>query len=193
VATQLIMDRFPQLKRHVPEMFNAPGRLLYIGANERRHHYCPELFAAGNELTVLEAWEQNIAGLKRKEMFHNVVLGDARCVDTIQLGRRMFDYVVFWHGPEHLAVDELEGTVTKIERVTQKIVVLASPWGLYPQDAVGGNEFEIHQASLYPDDYKNLGYNVKTLGSPNVVDSHILAWKRLSFSARRRKITSPIL
>ncbi len=188
MATELIRARYPQLQDNVPELFESPGTLLYIGANTRRHHYCPELFAAGNELTVLEVWEPNIAGLKSKEMFRKVILGDVRSLESLALGRRMFDYVMHWHGPEHLPVNEYAEAIRAMERIAKRCVILASPWGVYQQGAYGGNEFETHQVSLYPTDFQDLGYMTRTLGVPDVIDSNILAWKRLPFVNRRRKV-----
>jgi len=188
VVTELIRRRFPQLQKNVPELFESPGSVLYVGANKNRHHYMYELFSAGNEITVLEIWQPYIDEIAHKEMIHHIIQGDIREVDILQLGHRMFDYVFWWHGPEHIPESDLPETLMQIERITKKTVVLGSPWGRYPQGEVRGNPFEAHVAEIRPKILQELGYKTLTLGIEDVIDSNILAWKRLRYTNRRRTI-----
>jgi len=189
MATQLIMDRWPNLQRNVPELFDVqPGSIdmLYIGANRNRHHYMPEFYGLGYRITLLEVWEPYLKGMEHKEMVFRAVLGDVRDAATLSLGKRMFDVVFFWHGPEHLPHEDLEDTLFSLERISRSLVVLGCPWGKYPQGAVNGNPYEVHASQLTPADFQKYGYSVDTLGTRDVIDSNVLAWKVLPRRVRRR-------
>jgi hypothetical protein len=56
-------------------------------------------------------------------------------------------------------------------------VVLASPWGTYPQGAHGGNPAETHLWSVTPRDFEAFGYQTRTDGAADVPGSEIVAWK----------------
>ena len=187
MATQLIQDRFPQLLKVVPELEKKPGTLLYVGANANRHHYMPEFYLVGHEITVLEVWQPYIDGIIQKEMIHHIVQGDVRKVDEIALGHNLFDYSFWWHGPGHIHKEELAETVARLERITSKIVILGCPWGIYPQGTVNGNPFETHESALCPEDFEELGYETTTLGKKSVIDSNIVSVKRLRVAKRRRR------
>jgi len=191
MATQLIMDRWPQLIETVPELIESPGKLLYVGANKNRHHYMKELYDAGNEISVLEVWEPYVDGIRHKEMISSINIGDIREVSDIELKYSMYDYVLWWHGPEHITIHELAKTLYHIEKITKSIVILGSPWGKYPQGVVNGNPFETHEAYLDQKDYNQYGYETKTLGVRDVIDSNILAVKRLKPAKRMRRISFP--
>jgi len=186
VATPLILARWPQIIDRVPELIEEPGDLLYVGANKDRFHYGIDLYRAGNRLTVLEIWPPYIDEIKHKEMIHNIVCGDVREADRLVLGHHMFDYTVWWHGPEHLDYEDIPDALWRLERITRRVVILGSPWGRYPQGTVHGNPYEAHRSALMPDDFQQWGYETATLGEPHVIDSNILAWRRLKYTRRRR-------
>ena len=192
MATQLIQDRWPQLQQEVPEIFSSQGTMLYVGANKNRHHYMPDFYTLGYEITLLEIWEPSLRGIEHKKMIHRAVLGDVRHAADTKLGKNMFDVVFYWHGPEHLRREDLEDTLFGLERITNRAGVLGSPWGKYPQGAVNGNPFETHASALTPADYQQYGYQTATLGVENVIDSNVLAWKLLRPQRRRRSAKKDI-
>jgi hypothetical protein len=58
-------------------------------------------------------------------------------------------------------------------------VILGCPWGEYVQGAYGGNPYEEHVATLQPEDFEALGYEVTTLGTQNDPASNIVAIKNV--------------
>jgi hypothetical protein len=154
--------------------------LLYIGANPQRLELLDIFYNAGYKIDVLEIFPANVEGLKeinRKEkIFNKIILGDVREIDETMTDRK-YDIVCWWHGPEHVKKHYFAPTLRQLENLTIHITVLGCPWGKYPQGALYGNEYEKHESSLYPKDFRELGYNVKMIKKPNKRGSNILAWK----------------
>lgn len=172
--------RIGQLRLMVPQLFKEPGTLLYVGACERRCQCAGQLFKAGNELTALEIWDVSLEKLKASRMaswFTHFVLGDVRELGNYKLPHDQFDYGFWWHGPEHVSCHEFVPTVKKLETITKKIVVLASPWGRAFGPVVFGNPHNAHRCYLHIEDYMALGYRVAAIGPKNKPFGNILAWK----------------
>lgn len=163
-----------QLAQKVPQLFSAPGRLLYVGARGNRTEGLVEMIEAGHEITVLEIWGPNADFCRKWVPVADVVQADVRDVDNCGLGR--FKAVFWWHGPEHVNKSEVAGVLEKLEAIAD-LVVLGCPWGIYEQGPEGGNPFERHLSYLYSSDFEALGYETATLGRRDVRGSHLLAWK----------------
>lgn len=162
---------------YLPELFNQPGSLLYIGARADAHSWLYELKDAGHLITVLEVWAENVYGLMGNVAIYDLVQGDVRQVNEIFENK--FDYVFWWHGPEHLLQSQITETIEKLEAKTNKLIALACPYGIYPQGAHGRNPHEVHLSSIYPNFFEWLGYEVATDGAPDVAGGEIVAWKRM--------------
>lgn len=153
--------------------------LLYVGASPNRFELIDEFYYAGYEIDILEIFEPNLRSLevlnRRWKIFKTVMLGDVRNVE--QILKHQYDVVVFWHGPEHLGALEITPTIRKLEDFAKHLLICGCPWGDYPQGAIKGNEYERHLSSLFPKDFKALGFNTKTLRTPGR-GSNLLAWKK---------------
>ncbi|MDZ4346859.1 MAG: class I SAM-dependent methyltransferase [Candidatus Binatia bacterium] len=168
--------RLEQLLEFAPEVF-APGTLLYIGASVRRAHCLADLIKSGRDVTILEAWPENVEYF-REQPDVEVFCGDVREIASIDLMHDLYDVAFWWHGPEHVHKEELVKVLAAVER-RSRMIVLASPWGISSQTAIDGNEYEKHLSSLYPEDFEEMGYEVSTIGQPNGrAQSNILAVKR---------------
>jgi hypothetical protein len=90
--------------------------------------------------------------------------------------------VMWWHGPEHETKDRLFrlGLLNRLEKIAIDYIIIGFPYGKAPQGVVKGNIREIHVSTLYPGDFKNIGYETEVIGLPDVPGSHVLAYKRLS-------------
>lgn len=157
------------IRPFLPELFTDPGTLLYIGARADAHSWLDELIEAGQQVTVVEIWPANVVGLSA----YNAIQGDARTVTG------EYDYIFWWHGPEHLARDEAEATLRRLETMARRTLAAACPFGIYPQGAHEGNPNEEHKTTFYPADFEALGYSVKTDGLPDEAGSEIVVWKRM--------------
>lgn len=163
------------IRPYLPQLFNEPGSLLYIGARSDAHSWLPQLHEAGNIITVLEVWHENIQGLIEDRRISVLIQGDVRQVDD--LFGNTFDYIMWWHGPEHLSYDEIQPTLSKLESLAAKLVTVACPYGYYPQGPHKGNPYETHLTTLYPEHFTEWGYEVRTDGVKDVAGGEIVAWK----------------
>lgn len=162
----------------LPELFTEPGGLLYIGASRNRQQCLSELIEAGNQIMILEIWPDNAKFLREKGF--SVVEGDVR---KVPFSSTSFDYVFWWHGPEHIKKAELGNTVHDLERLSRRVVLMACPWGRNRQGEFDGNPFERHLSSLYDRDFRKLGCETAHLGAKNhPPHSAIIAWKRIGIS-----------
>lgn len=168
-------NRWYQCLNCIPQLREG-GRTLYVGANRLRAPECVELlYRLGHELTLLEIFPANAEHYRGDGRFQEVIEGDVRDVELSE-----YDTIFWWHGPEHVPIDDFEPTVARLEEAAKKLVVLSSPWGHYEQGPVYGNRHEEHVAKLLPADYERLGYKAVTRDKRDQVGSHILAWKEVT-------------
>lgn len=172
--------RVIDLRIVLPEVFHyEKGRTcLYIGASRTRAECVGELLDAGWEITLVEAFQPNAEFWYFQDVFKEVIHADI----AIAINRLpMYDMVMWWHGPEHVIKTEFfdDGLLSCLELRAKRFVVFGCPYGECQQGVVDRNVYEIHYASLYPEDFERHGYQVKTLGRRDVLGSHITAWKRM--------------
>ena len=173
-------DRLTQRKKQFllscPRAF-LPGEVLYVGAKPERMEMLDLFIEAGSVVDILEIWSPNVEALLRwkGESGHvrNVIKGDVRTADLV--GK--YDVAVWYHGPEHVAKEDLSFCLSNLEMMARKMVVLGMPWGVYRQGPAGGNVFETHRANLYPRDLQAFGYSTDTIGEMDRPGSNLLAWK----------------
>jgi hypothetical protein len=165
-------QRWDQLIRNVPEIKEGKT-CLYIGARKNRFQFEHQLKTLGYSITVLEAFQPNVEYLR--SMGKEVIEADITKYET---GRK-WDLVMWWHGPEHINRLLLPGTVKKLEKMANKFIIMGCPYGYCKQDALHGNEYEIHRSALYIEDFLYLGYNAEAIGEKDVGGSNLLSWKVL--------------
>jgi hypothetical protein len=178
VTHSTVEGRLMQLREKVPGLFRPrfhSATILYIGASKRAH-CLQELWEAGHEITLLEAWGDNAAMYFDDRRVKHVRVGLAQEVDRAALPYYKYDVVFWWHGPEHVGYTELNTTLDSLE-ATAPWVILACPWGKYIQNKTGGNPYEEHLSHLYPEMFKARGYETATLGQKDVKGSNLLAWR----------------
>lgn len=176
-------DRERHLREIVPELFKKHDGILYVGCKIKKSGRIPEHvvnFGKGF-VAVLEIDIGNCNGLIDSSYYgnkiHDVVLGDVRKA-TCYFRDVMFDYSVWWHGPEHIALSDLGQAILELSCLTKKKIIMACPWGNAPQSAVGGNIAEIHVQPMYPEYFEKFGFDVYTEGPINRIrNSNILAVK----------------
>jgi len=165
------------IRPFIPEPFADPGTMLYIGYRLDACAWLHELARRGNEITVLEVWPANITEAMGKEKHvSRFWCGDVRQVDQIP---GTWDYIWYWHGPEHIHKAEFPGVLEKLAAKARRLVAVASPWGKYPQGPHQGNVHEIHRWSVYREDLEGLGLQVVTDGEMDHEGSEIVGWMKV--------------
>lgn len=183
------------IRSFLSTLFNNPGTLLYIGARIDAHSWLDELIKVNHRIIILEIWQQNLNELEMAyKGIYSIYPDEYRRIRLVGGDVRDlyfypgiytehpdgFDYIFWWHGPEHLKHDEIEPTLTKLESRCNRLIALACPWGVYPQGVYKGNPYETHQCSLYPEFFLSLGYMVRLHGKTDEPGSEIVAWKVLN-------------
>ena len=163
-------------------ILSSPGTVLYVGARPGGTAWIPELVAAGAEVDLLEIHPPNAEAFADDDRLAHVILGDVRNVNG-ELPREHYDYALWWHGPEHLEVGELEQALGNLEQIADTVVI-GCPYGRYEQGELGGNPNEVHRTHWQPDAFTQLGYQVRTFGEQNEPTSHIVAWRHGGEHAR---------
>lgn len=175
-------QRVGLMKLMVPEPFEQPGTVLYVGAHAGRFEASKELKLAGNEITLLEVWEDALEAVKKVGRFEgrvtHFVLGDVCKLDKVDLPYEWFDYSFWLHGPEHVRFTEAIAAMRDLEAVTRKVVVLACPWGRRPH-GWKVNPHNKHLSWWLPVDFARLGYEVACLGPKEKSGGQLMAWKRM--------------
>jgi len=157
----------------LPELFNDPGSLLYIGARLDACSWLTELYEAGNVITLLEKWWPNLVQFVADGRIAFWKLGDVR-----RTRLEIFKYICWWHGPEHIPKDDFCPTMVYLRDRTERTLVVSAPWGLYPQGPHEGNPAEIHRWSVYEEDLQDFGFATATDGQKDHPGSHIVGWLR---------------
>jgi len=150
--------------------------LLYIGASKARVEMLSYFIKKNYEITIMEAWTENVLYYRQNSRF-NIIQADVRNVNKIPLGN--FDVIMWWHGPEHVEKELLPDIFNELFKHTKKVLILACPWGLYIQQAVRGNPYEVHRSHLYPEFFKELGFKTSTLGRRDRRGLNLIAWRRI--------------
>lgn len=164
------------IRPHIPLPFTKPGSLLYVGARVDACAWLDELEQAGNQITLCEIWGPNAEGFVGR-LFDVWNVDVVKVGELIQLYQAHFDYIWWWHGPEHLNLERLERFLPELESYAHRLIALACPWGDYPQGEHEGNPYERHLASLHPEFFTERGYQVHLDGAPDQAGSEIAAWK----------------
>ena len=165
------------IRPYMPTLFGEPGTLLYIGARPDACAWLTELADVGHDITILEIWHDNVVCMSKDPRVVRAIEGDVRYLpDGL---RESYDYIMWWHGPEHVLKSEFPDIVERLEKRARKLIALAAPWGVYRQGAHQGNPHEEHLWSVYENDFRTLGYEVATDGVQDNPGSEIVGWKLL--------------
>jgi len=170
------------------DTLNDHRSLLYVGAKPKSIELI-DLFNQYDTI-IVEAYEKHVEKMEAmmrgdlpmspavkqclKTVFNiQIVHGD---VLDLRLNR-MFDVSVWWHGPEHVEIDQVEPAIENLVRHTTHLIILACPWGQHIRTD-NKNPYGSHKSYIQPDLFEELGFDVETHGKEGP-GSTILAIKRL--------------
>lgn len=166
-------SRYDSLMVLVPDLFTDKYKsVLNIGAHKGRFEFGDMYEKAGYDITILEIYKPNVDYLRGLNKW-KVLCGD---ILTYNFDEK-FDVVFWWHGPEHIDREQLSEATKKLESITNHLVIMGCPWGIYKQGVCYGNEHEIHRTYYGVDEFTNLGYDCLTIGTKDVMGSNITSVK----------------
>lgn len=165
---------------------------LYVGL---RHDTDPSVLRSvrslGIAVDVLEVWPANCAYAKSLDYVRNVFQEDVR--NIAQIGR-VWDTIIWLHGPEHIAQEELAETLRSVEECARHGVLVQAPIGFYPNGAEYGNPFEEHLSHLTPGVFEEqFGYDTLQHTGPTAggsTENTFSAWKMTNPSSDTAEFVS---
>lgn len=112
------------------------------------------------DLTHLEIFERNVEVGKVKYPTNKFIHGDVRNVKNLVNDK--YDFIFWWHGPEHVYEHELVETIANLESclAPNGIIVLGSPNGWQEQHNEDGNIHNDHYSGPDTEFYQSQGYEV---------------------------------
>lgn len=151
-----------------------PGTVLYVGARPAPacSNIMDYLATAGATIDLLEIWEKNCQSFEHDPRLRNVMCGDVR--ENFWPSFVHYDWVVWWHGPEHIERNGLEPVIKDLGAISDHIL-LGCPWGKYEQGEMYGNPHEEHLTHWQPEDFEALGFAVRAVGKDG--NGNIIAWR----------------
>ena len=125
---------------HIPDLFKYKS-VLYVGASRKRSVMLPEFTQAKYEVSILEAFIDNVEHFQNNQSLHEVIHGDIRTF----VPKRKYDVIFWWHGPEHIEEYLLYQTLERLGKYCNHVLIAGCPWGIYKQHAEYGNAYEEHR------------------------------------------------
>ena len=149
---------------------------LYIGAHPGKGcSFWDELRRAGYQMTVVEAFEENVKAL-RCDMMDGETILHADIRDWIPPVK--YDLCLWWHGVEHVTQDEAEMVLEKLWSVTTGYLICGAPWGHVEQGPAYGNSSERHLWDVEPEFFDRIGFEVSTFPPHNELGGQVVAWRK---------------
>lgn len=110
----------------------------------------------------LEIFSPYIERQSKLGLYDNIV--EANVLD-IPFDNGYFDVVLACEIIEHLEQEDGLKMINEVERVSKNLVIVTAPFGFRKQDAVDGNEYQIHRSRWYHSDFIKMGYEVEVLNT----------------------------
>lgn len=126
-----------EITNFLRERLSFGDEILDVGAGCGTYRW---YLGSGYNMDAVEVWPEAIDGLK--EMYRNVFQEDIRTFEY----KQNYDLIIFGDILEHLSVEDAKRVLNEAKKHSKHILI-AVPYQ-YEQDALYGNEAEIH---LQPD------------------------------------------
>jgi hypothetical protein len=133
------------------------------------------------KFTILEVFPANvefaIEYFEEKKIAIDVVEGNILDASE-KFKENQFDVSVFWHGPEHLPLPEIDVALQEMEKITRNFIIIGCPNGKSEQGKIYGNPHEEHVSGADEDFYKQRGFLTQVVERKGFVP-HLTAIKVL--------------
>lgn len=130
----------------IKDHFPLGSQILDVGAGGGTYGY---YLGVGYNLEAVELWPESVEHLKTMPAYSAVHASDIRDFKY----EKSYDLIIFGDVLEHLSVKDAKEVLAEAEKHASHIII-AVPYML-PQEAIYGNEAEIHlQPDITPDNFK---------------------------------------
>ena len=159
------LDHAPKFKRRLDQHIRRAKNIVLVGWRPTPDGV--RLFDAMSPRaakTLVEAWPSNCERFSYRDT--EVVCGDIREYNSLPFVK--CGMLIWQDGPEHVVKEEVVPLIMRMQEDFNAIV-LSTPDGEHPQEALEGNPWEIHRSTWREEDYERLGfqaykYNAGLLG-----------------------------
>ena len=200
----LLEERKADLRKLFPNVFASSQEkrtCLNIGAYPDRVEIYDELKDAGWEVDLLEIWKENCQYFSKTDFFSNIYHLNAIDIDT--LSPRMWDMILWWHGPEHVTIGEFNVIIPRLIGRARSLVITGSPYQGRVHDDIDdlnskrtqialkkhrGNLHQFHRWSCEKEDFVKFGMEtyISTPSAECVPDEALRQQKRNIISWLRK-------
>ena len=143
--------------------------LLYIGVHPHTfgkwegYYFLQHINAKENkiEIDVVEMQQENINASKAFEVVkqYNINYICSRIEDYLKVSSKIYDCIIWWHGPEHLPKQESLKIIKSLEEHCNGIIIMGCPCGKDPYN-VG---YDKHLWVITEKDFTDIGYQTLIL------------------------------
>lgn len=154
------LDHVPEFKEKVDSLIDNAKEILFVGwrydADSAYDHF--DYTCKFANVCLVEAWKANCdAFAEHNRWNHPVEVINADILEFIKQTDRKWDVCAWFDGPEHVTQDQF---VEFLRSAYGKIgtLIISTPNGVFPQGAIGGNKYEIHQSTWYEETFQNFGF-----------------------------------
>ncbi len=116
-------------------------------------------FSEGLDATGVDGYAPSIETSKKRGIHKHYLQMDLNDIGG-KIPAKSFDCVLCADVIEHFEKEQSRKFIAALERIARRRVVLFTPNGFVPQDAVDGNPFQIHRCGWEVKELEALGYSV---------------------------------
>lgn len=155
------LNHVPHFKAKIDGIVEQAKTILFVGwrydADTAYDHF--DYTTKFAKVTLVEAFPRNCEDFVKYNKWNypvDVVCADV--LDYVKTSQQTFDVCAWFDGPEHVTYEEFLDFLGHAPR-TIKNLIISTPNGVFPQGAIGGNQFECHKTTWDYQMMKNLGFD----------------------------------
>jgi len=153
------LDHVPDFKEVVNTAIDKAKTLLDVGwrLDPGADEFYDNIGLQAN-VTLVEAFEPNAQTFySRNKHPDKVKVYNTDIWTFIKDTDQHFDVCIWQGGPEHVSYADFEAFLVEADKKID-FLIIATPNGVFPQDALGGNTYEIHQTTWTEDLMRQYGF-----------------------------------
>lgn len=154
------LDHDPAFKTIVDGFVSRAKTILDIGWRLDTYSldFPSQIAKQGTKMTIVDAFEPNVNDLRSRNPDPNFifpVLADIR--KFIKETNQTWDVGIWQNGPEHVLLEEFSDFLVEADKKIE-VMIIATPNGVWPQGALGGNIYEVHISTWTQETFSKFGF-----------------------------------